>query len=204
MKWLTFVLLLPRELLTNACLFNVGCGWGSDVPGNSAVKGSSTRRWGWHRRRARVHSALPGGAGAHSGVIKPPSPRHRYPLAGASRRMRKRASHLNIRRECTVDGITTTIRNHLKTRHIAEYDKIVHTLRLKNSDEVPGLTLTTPSRSRAPKFDLNTWYQLLIEWIVTDDQATNVVDNPKFRIWVFMVATTLLTIIYYGRPVHAT
>jgi hypothetical protein len=74
-----------------------------------------------------------------------------------------------------VDGITTTIRNHLKTHHSAEYDKIVHTLKLKHSNEVPGLTLTTPSRSCAPKFDLNTWNQLLIKWIVTDDQVCIVV-----------------------------
>jgi hypothetical protein len=74
-----------------------------------------------------------------------------------------------------VDGITTTIRNHLKTHHSAEYDKIVHTLKLKHSNEVPGRTLTTPSRSRAPKFDLNTWNQLLIQWIVSDDQVRVVV-----------------------------
>ncbi len=71
----------------------------------------------------------------------------------------------------------TTIRNHLKTHHGAEYDKIVHTLKLKHSNEVPSLALTTPSRSRAPKFDLNTWDQLLIEWIVTDDQVRIVVQS---------------------------
>ena len=70
-----------------------------------------------------------------------------------------------------VDGITTTIRNHLKTHHGAKYSKIVCTLKLKHSDEVPRQTLTTPSRSRAPRFDLNTWHQLLIEWIVSDDQV---------------------------------
>jgi hypothetical protein len=48
-----------------------------------------------------------------------------------------------------VDGITTTIHNHLETRYGPKYDKIVHIL--KHSDEVPGLTLATPSRSRAPK-----------------------------------------------------
>lgn len=70
-----------------------------------------------------------------------------------------------------MDGVTTTIRNHLRTRHSVEYDKIVHTLKLKHSNEVPGLALTTPSRSHAHKFDLDTWHQLLIKWIVTDDQV---------------------------------
>ena len=70
-----------------------------------------------------------------------------------------------------VDGVTTTIRNHLRGRHKDEFEAVVHTLKLKHSNEVPGLTLTTPSRSRAPKFDLNTWHQLLIKWIVTDDQV---------------------------------
>ena len=70
-----------------------------------------------------------------------------------------------------MDGIMTTIRNHLKTRHGAEYDKIVHTLKLKHSDEVPSLTLTTPLQLHAPRFDLNIWHQLLIEWIISDDQV---------------------------------
>jgi hypothetical protein len=34
-----------------------------------------------------------------------------------------------------VDGITTTIRNYLKTHHSAEYEKIVHTLKLKHSND---------------------------------------------------------------------
>jgi hypothetical protein len=119
-----------------------------------------------------------------------------------------------------VDGITTTIRNHLKTRHGPEYDKIVHTLKLKHSDEVPGLTLATPSRSRAPKFELNIWLQLLIEWIVTDDQVCALVSfvrveieisNPSLRplMWwiipnsvhgLFMGTTTLLNMIYHIEP----
>jgi hypothetical protein len=65
----------------------------------------------------------------------------------------------------------TTIQNHLKGHHSTKYDKIVRTLKLKHSNKVPGLTLTTPLRLHAPKFDLNTWHQLLIKWIVTDDQV---------------------------------
>lgn len=70
-----------------------------------------------------------------------------------------------------VDGITTTIRNHLKVHHRLEYDKIVQTLKLKHASETPGLTVTTPSKSRASKFDLTVWHQLLIKWIVMDDQV---------------------------------
>jgi hypothetical protein len=70
-----------------------------------------------------------------------------------------------------VDGVTSTLRNHLKSRHNDEFETVVHTLKLKHSNEVPGPTLTTPSRSCAPKFDLNTWHQLLIKWIITDDQV---------------------------------
>ena len=114
-----------------------------------------------------------------------------------------------------MDGVTTTIRNHLKARHSAEYNKIVHTLKLKHSNdsEVPSFALTTPSRSRAHKFDLNTWHQLLIKWIVTDDQVRIIilfeinVSNPVLRplVWwiildsvhgLFMAATTLLKMIY--------
>lgn len=110
-----------------------------------------------------------------------------------------------------MDGVTTTLRNHLKTRHRAEYSKIVHTLKLKhsNNSEVSGPALTTPSRSRAHKFDLDTWHQLLIKWIVTDDQVrvifpfeisfSNLVLRP-LAWWIildsvhglFMVATTLI------------
>jgi hypothetical protein len=75
-----------------------------------------------------------------------------------------------------VDGVTTTIRNHLQVYHGDAYRKIVETLKLKHSNEVPAITLTTPSRSRASKFDLSTWHQLLIKWIVTDDQVCVIVE----------------------------
>jgi hypothetical protein len=70
-----------------------------------------------------------------------------------------------------VDGITTTLRNHLKAHHGPEYNKIVQTLKLKHSSETPCLTITTPSKSRAAKFDLTVWHQLLIKWVVMDDQV---------------------------------
>jgi hypothetical protein len=74
-----------------------------------------------------------------------------------------------------VDGITTSIRNHLKSHHSAEYDKIVRTLKLKHSDEAAGPILATPSRSRASKFDINEWNRMLIKWIVVDDQVDDLV-----------------------------
>lgn len=86
------------------------------------------------------------------------------------------------------DGVTTSIRNHLKARHGAEYDKIVRTLNLKHSNEVPSLALTTPSRSRAPKFDLNTWHQLLIKWIVTDDQVCIVIPLIPFFLNLILIS----------------
>jgi hypothetical protein len=70
-----------------------------------------------------------------------------------------------------VDGITTTLRNHLKACHGAKYNKIVQTLKLKHSSETPGHTLMTPFKSRTSKFDLTVWHQLLIKWIVMDDQV---------------------------------
>jgi hypothetical protein len=53
-----------------------------------------------------------------------------------------------------VDGITTTLRNHLKAHHGPEYNKVVQALKLKHSSETSGLTITTPSKSCTPKFDL--------------------------------------------------
>jgi hypothetical protein len=64
------------------------------------------------------------------------------------------------------DGITTTLRRHLETKHSQDYLDIVDRLRLRS-----GLhNLTTPENDDEP-FSLDRWVELLADWIVVDDQV---------------------------------
>jgi hypothetical protein len=89
----------------------------------------------------------------------------------------------NTRREWQVyrntDGITTTLRNHLKLRHSEEYERVVLCLKLKHSNEFdnPMPTVSSDSSPRGP-FTIDKWIMLMIRWIVTDDQVCFVVYFP--------------------------
>jgi hypothetical protein len=69
-----------------------------------------------------------------------------------------------------VDGITTTMRSHLKLQHSEEYERIVSLLKLKHSNEVDH-PMSAASSSPGP-FNLDEWIRLMIGWIVTDDQVS--------------------------------
>ncbi|KAF8505585.1 hypothetical protein F5888DRAFT_451121 [Russula emetica] len=67
------------------------------------------------------------------------------------------------------DGITTTMRNHLKRRHSEEYERVVSLLKLKHSNDVDH-PMPAASSPDGP-FNLDEWIRLMIRWIVTDDQV---------------------------------
>jgi hypothetical protein len=68
-----------------------------------------------------------------------------------------------------IDGITTTMRTHLKLRHSREYERVVSLLKLKHSSEVDH-PMPVASSSGGP-FNLDEWIRLMIRWIVTDDRV---------------------------------
>lgn len=68
------------------------------------------------------------------------------------------------------DGITTTLRSHLKQRHNEEYEKVVSLLKLKHSGNL-GHSLVPTTPSHQGPFELDEWIRLMIRWIVTDDQV---------------------------------
>jgi hypothetical protein len=74
------------------------------------------------------------------------------------------------------DGITTTMRNHLKLRHNEEYERIVSCLKLKHSNEFNNPVPTAPSH-HGP-FKLDEWITLMVRWIVTDDQVCFITCSP--------------------------
>lgn len=67
------------------------------------------------------------------------------------------------------DGVTTTLRTHLKQQHGEEYERIASALKLKHADNSTHPTLSV-SRPHGP-FELEEWIKLLIKWIVVDDQV---------------------------------
>jgi len=71
------------------------------------------------------------------------------------------------------------MRNHLKLRHIEEYERVVLCLKLKHSNESNN-PIPTASSPHGP-FKLDEWVTLMIRWIVTDNQAINVVESKEFR-----------------------
>ena len=68
------------------------------------------------------------------------------------------------------DGVTTTIRLHLKQRHSEEYEKVVSLLKLKHSDDLDHPSVRTAPSHQGP-FELDEWVRLMIRWIITDDQV---------------------------------
>lgn len=68
------------------------------------------------------------------------------------------------------DGITTTLRTHLKQHHSEVYEKVVSVLKLKHSDDLDHPTVPTTPSDQGP-FELDEWIGLMIRWIVTDDQV---------------------------------
>jgi hypothetical protein len=68
------------------------------------------------------------------------------------------------------DGITTTLRTHLKQHHNEEYEKVVSLLKLKHSGDLDHPTAPTTPSHQGP-FELDEWIRLMIRWIVTDDQV---------------------------------
>jgi len=68
------------------------------------------------------------------------------------------------------DGITTTLRSHLKQHHNEEYEKVVSLLKLKHSGNL-GHSLVPTTPSHQGPFELDEWIRLMIRWIVTDDQV---------------------------------
>src|SRR5882757_2136928 len=69
------------------------------------------------------------------------------------------------------EGITTTMRSHLRQRHGTEYDKVVSALKLKHSNELEGDGPTPNTSFRRGPFKLEEWIRLIIRWIVADDQV---------------------------------
>jgi hypothetical protein len=68
------------------------------------------------------------------------------------------------------DGITTTLRTHLKQHHSEEYEKVISLLELKHSGDLDHPTVPTAPSHQGP-FELDEWIRLLIRWIVTDNQV---------------------------------
>lgn len=64
------------------------------------------------------------------------------------------------------DGVVTTIRKHLNKEHKEIYTQIVNRLGLgsSNSEHVGSDTTQEP-------FSLERWHELLMQWIVADDQV---------------------------------
>ena len=71
------------------------------------------------------------------------------------------------------DSITTTLRTHLKSQHLEEYEQVISKLKLKHANEVgnPAPHAEQLLVEDNGQFDLDTWVKLLIRWVVVDDQV---------------------------------
>ncbi|KAF5325875.1 hypothetical protein D9611_000971 [Ephemerocybe angulata] len=72
-------------------------------------------------------------------------------------------------------GMTTALRAHLVTKHRDDYEEIVRAFKLKGHEKIGK------SESSTSPFSVDVLNNLIIDWLVTDDQAGNVLDNSFFR-----------------------
>ncbi|KIL57715.1 hypothetical protein M378DRAFT_16075 [Amanita muscaria Koide BX008] len=83
-----------------------------------------------------------------------------------------------------IPGVVTTIRTHLKAHHKEIYEKSVKVL---------GIThLSGIQVGENEPFNVERWNELLMKWVVTDDQSLNVVDCPEFRAFALYGRTGVL------------
>jgi hypothetical protein len=71
------------------------------------------------------------------------------------------------------DGVTTTIRKHLRGEHGKEYERVTAALGLKHADLRIDQPAVRAASTHAGPFVLEEWIKLLIRWIVIDDQVCN-------------------------------
>ncbi|KAF5372361.1 hypothetical protein D9615_009320 [Tricholomella constricta] len=75
-------------------------------------------------------------------------------------------------------GMTSCYRAHLKNKHLNDYEAVIERLGLKHSTNDRPASGTMPEHG---PFSLETFYLLLMKWIVVDDQSLNVVECPELR-----------------------
>ncbi|KAF8149539.1 hypothetical protein B0H34DRAFT_190820 [Crassisporium funariophilum] len=72
-------------------------------------------------------------------------------------------------------SVTSTIRRHLQSKH-EDYPNLLSGMHLISKDMVADANLDNDVN-----FELAKWHDTLVDWIVVDDQAVNVVECPEFR-----------------------
>ncbi|PPR08205.1 hypothetical protein CVT24_001392 [Panaeolus cyanescens] len=71
-------------------------------------------------------------------------------------------------------GVTSTLRAHLETHGDLYFDLVKHFSLRDLGGAVPD--------DNEP-FSLDRWIELLLDWIIADDQSLNVIECPEFRRW---------------------
>ncbi|KAF5358783.1 hypothetical protein D9758_008530 [Tetrapyrgos nigripes] len=79
--------------------------------------------------------------------------------------------------------LTRNIRRHLKTHHGPIYNEFVLKFKLKGWESIDSTGVPISKYDRRPneEFSPKVFMELLVRWIVVDDQSINVVEVPEFR-----------------------
>lgn len=91
------------------------------------------------------------------------------------------------------DGMTATIRAHLKKYHQKEWESAVVGQQLKAWEECAGMAGPAPTRQHREPFTLKGFHHRLVKWIVVDDQVCNIISFRYSMLLTITICSQLMS-----------